>query len=362
MMPAFRSIALFCAIFLAMPALAQDPPAVLVAPEALRDGLRARIAAAKAEGSLSYWDAVIQPETNAELTTVFRKIYGMPESFAVKYTLSATLNLVTRVDQEVGAGNVTIDVASLASPPWINGLVAAGHIMHYDSLEHAAFTKAFAAGVGKQGYYAFNGAYMFSPSWNADNFEFKGKSWKDVLGAVENGRMSINDAANSATALLTYMGLRTVLDLTYFQNLAKMKPNFIVRTEQMSERLVSGQDMLAFGNVTGRVYQYNQRGANLKYMLPVEGIVLMGAGSFILAKAPHPHAAKLWLDFMLSVEGQTILTKREALISGRAGFVSPLPEYAPSIDALKLIPMDWSKITPDDIRKAKAEWQSVFTP
>lgn len=344
------------------PAWAQDPPAVAAAPEAARAALRARIAAAVTEGQVSYWDAVIQPETNTELVAAFRKSYGLAAGFQVKYTLSATLNLVTRVDQEVGSGNVTIDVASLASPPWINGLIAGGHVMQYESPEHPAFAKAFEAGVGRAGYYAFNGAYMFSPAWNADNFEFKGKSWKDVLGAVPPGRLTLNDAPNSATAMLTYIGLRSVLDLAYFQNLAKMKPTFIVRTEQMTERLVTGQDLLTFGNVSGRVYQANLRGANLKYMIPEEGVVLMGAGSFILAKAPHPNAAKLWLDFMLSVEGQTILTKREALVSGRAGFVSPLPEYAPSIDAIKLIKVDWSKITPDDIRKAKAEWQSVFTP
>jgi iron(III) transport system substrate-binding protein len=311
---------------------------------------------------VSYWDAVIQPETNTELTAAFRQAYGLPAGFQVKYTLSATLNLVTRVDQEVGSGNVTIDVASLASPPWINGLIKAGHVMQYDSPEHAAFAKAFAAGVGRAGYYAFNGGYMFSPAWNEDNLQFKGTSWKDVLGAVPPGRISLNDAPNSATALLTFIGLRAALGAAYFQDLAKMKPAFIVRTEQMTERLVTGQDLMAFGNVSGRVYQANQRGANLKYMLPSEGVVLMGAGSFILAKAPHPNAAKLWLDFMLSEQGQTILTRREALVSGRAGFVSPLPEYAPSIDTIKLIPVDWSKVSDEDIRKAKAEWQSIFTP
>lgn len=43
---------------------------------------------------------------------------------------------------------------------------------------------------------------------------------------------------------------------------------------------------------------------------------------------PHPNAAKLWLDFQLTVAGQTIL----------------------------------SKIGPDEIKKGKAEWQSIFTP
>ena len=79
------------AMALSAPALAQDPPAVAAVPEAARAELRARIEAAKTEAAVSYWDAVIQPETNAELTAEFRRIYGLPASFQVKYTLSATL-------------------------------------------------------------------------------------------------------------------------------------------------------------------------------------------------------------------------------------------------------------------------------
>jgi iron(III) transport system substrate-binding protein len=346
---------------ISLAAFAQDPPAVLAAQPADRDTLRAEIAGAEAEGTVAYWDAVITPETNDELTAAFRKRYGLPAGFVVKYTLSATLNLVTRVDQEVNAGNVTMDVASLASPPWINSLVAGGHVLHYDSPEQVHYDKAFDAGLGQRGWFVPNGAYSFVPGWNADTLDFKGKSWKDVLGAVPPGRISTNDAPNSATGLLSYMGLRTILGLDYFRELAKMKPQFIVRSEQTAERLVIGQDLMAFGGSPGRFFQSNEKGANLKFLLPEEGIVLLGAGSFILAKAQHPNAAKLWLDFTLSEEGQTILTKREALISCRSGFTSPLPAYAPSIDDLKLVKVDWAHITQDDIRKAKAEWQSVFT-
>jgi len=135
-----------------------------------------------------------------------------------------------------------------------------------------------------------------------------------------------------------------------------------LRSEATAERLVTGQDLMAFGGMPTRVYQYNERGANLKFLMPSEGVVLLGQGTFILNKAPHPNAAKLWLDFTLSEQGQTILSRREALISGRSGFKSPLPDYAPAFDSLKVIKMDWEHITTDDIRKAKEEWLSIFNP
>jgi iron(III) transport system substrate-binding protein len=359
----FRMIATLalCVGLLTKPVLAQDPPAIAAASSDA-GALRATIASAVREGSVSYWDTVIQPETNDELAGAFREAYHLPASFAVKYTLSTTLGLITRVEQEVGAGNVSVDIASIASPPWINGLIASGHVMKYNSPEYKAYGRAFEAKLGRPSYYAFNGAYVFVPMWNADTLDFKGKSWKDVLAAVPTGRISLNDGANSATGLLSYMGLRSILDLQYFKDLAAMRPAFIVRSEATAERLVSGEDLMAFGGMPTRAYQYNERGGNLKFIFPSEGVILLGQDSFILAKAPHPDAAKLWLDFTLSEQGQSILAKREALISGRSGFTSPLPEYAPSIDSIKIIKMDWDHITQDEIRKARTEWLSVFSP
>ena len=57
---------------------------------------------------------------------------------------------------------------------------------------------------------------------------------------------------------------------------------------------------MSFTGMPTRAYQYNQKGAKLKFILPEEGVVLLPQGMFILKKAPHPNAAKLWIDFILS--------------------------------------------------------------
>ena len=89
---------------------------------------------------------------------------------------------------------------------------------------------------------------------------------------------------------------------------------------------------------------------------------LLPQAMFILAAAPHPAAAKLWADFMLSQSGQKIMVDNEAMMSGRSGFVSPLPDYAPPIESLNIIKIDWEKMTPADMEKARAEWLSIFNP
>ena len=347
---------------LAARAAADDPPAVKAAPAASQDALRKTIAAAAKEGDISYWDAVIQPATNNALAAAFRKHYGLPDGFKVSYSLSATGALVTRVDQEFGAGRVTIDVVGIASLPWVHEKVRAGHIMKYDSPQYPAYKSAFEKGLGLDGYFAFNGAYIFVPMWSTDKFDFKGASYKDVVGAVPAGRLTMGDASKSVTYLATYMAQREILGVDFFKKLAEMKPVLALRSELIANQLVTGQYQLAWSGMPTRAYQFNQKGGKLKFVLPKEGVVLLPQAQFITAKAPHPNAAKLWLDFVLSEEGQRIIVNGEAMISGRSGFKSPLPDYAPPIDSLNVMKMDWAKISTADMNKARAEWVGMFNP
>lgn len=327
-----------------------------------RETLKALISTALKEGSVNYWDTIIQSDTNAKLATAFRQYYGLPAEFAVNYSLSSTSGMVTRIEQELSAGRVTMDVAAVASLPWVNAKVKAGQIMRYDSPQYQSYRAAFDKGLGKDGYYAFNGAYVFVPMWNSEKLDFKGTSWKDLFGAVPDGRMSVGDATKSETYLATYMGLRTVFGTDYFSRLAEMKPIFLVRSELIARQLVTGQDLMSFSGMPTRAFQVNERGAKLKFLLPKEGVVLLPQAMFILADAPHPAAAKLWTDFMLSDVGQKIMVDNEAMMSGRNGFVSPNPVYAPPIESLNVIKIDWDKLTTVDMEKARAEWQSIFNP
>jgi len=363
------SLRIFCmqfalaAALLAGMARAEDAPALQGVSAEEKARVQKLIDGAKAEGAFSYWDAVIQPQSNDALVAAFRAHYGLPASFKVNYTLSATGVLVTRIEQEISAKRITIDLAGIASPSWVFERVAAGDILEYDSPEYTNYGKVFEQDLGLKGYFAFNGGYIFVPMWNSETLpNFKGTSFKDVINAVPEGRLSIGDSGKSVTYIATHFGLLSVLGKDYFAAISKMKPPLVLRSESIAARLVSGEDLMAFTGMPTRAYQFNQKGAKLKFMMPEEGVVLMPQSMFILKGSPHPNAAKLWVDFMLSEKGQTILVKHEALISGRAGFKSPIPDYAPPIESLKIIRIDWKKTPSAELIKERIEWAKLFSP
>jgi iron(III) transport system substrate-binding protein len=354
-------VALFF-LSLATPVLAQDVPALKGLDGDMRANVLQMIEGAKKEGSLNYSDTIIQPTTNDVLVAAFKTYYGLASNFPVNYTLLTSGAMITRIEQELAANRITFDVAAIGSPTWTFERYRAGAFMRYRSHEYDAYQDVIKAGLGVDGSFVLNGGYAQIPIWNADILKFDGKSYRDVLNAAVPGRFSIGDVVQSESHLTTYAGLRQVLDVEFFKEVAKKKPTFVGRSEQSAQRILTGQDVIAFGGNPSRVHQSNQKGAKLRILYPAEGFTFLPQLTFVLAKAPHPNAAKLWIDFVLSEKGQQILAEKEALISGRKGFKSPIPAIAPDFASLKIIPVDWEKITADRLMKYREEWITIFNP
>jgi iron(III) transport system substrate-binding protein len=341
-------------------ALALDVPALQGVSGDARQQLEKTIAAAEKEGSVDYIEVVMASETADALAVAFREKYGLSRSFAVNYTHAGTTAAITRIEQEIGAKRVRTDVASISVPNWVFARASAGDLMEYHSAEFKHYGRAFELKMGKDGFFALNGAYFFVPMWDTNRLKFDGTSWNDVIDAVPAGRLAIGNAETSLSVLATVMGVRNLVGPDFFRALAKMKPAIVSQGELAHDRVVTGQDLMSLWGQATHVKLRNARGAHLKLMIPKEGLVLIPQLSFILANAPHPNAAKLWLDFMLSEAGQAIIIDREALISGREGAGTALAGYDLTLDHLKTIPIDWEKLSDDDLKKVREEWVSIF--
>jgi iron(III) transport system substrate-binding protein len=113
--------------------------------------------------------------------------------------------------------------------------------------------------------------------------------------------------------------------------------------------VVTGEVPLALTTYLYKVLQLKNDGAPIDYVvLPPE--VARPQGTGMARKAPHPNAAVLFMDFLLS-DGQEILAKRDFIPTNVK--VKPLPENMPLIfvdPALLLDQNDkWEKLYKDVI-------------
>jgi len=88
-------------------------------------------------------------------------------------------------------------------------------------------------------------------------------------------------------------------------------------TATMMERIASGKDLLGYNLLGSYALARAKRDPSLGVVLPKDYTLVLSRVILIAKKARHPNAARLWVDFVLSRRGQTIIAERSRLFSIR---------------------------------------------
>lgn len=324
------------------------------------------IAAAKKEGALNWIESIVIPPSAKVIGEAFKKHYGLPASFKINHQRKGTGPTTTTVAQEVQSGKVTIDVFAAAAPAFFADLKKAGALMGYASPEYANYTMARKAGLPyNTGYWQAAGAYCFAPITNPKVFKRKISSWYDLLAPdLKGNKIMWPNVRKGGSPLYTYYGMRQVLPKSFFEKLAKQEIVFDRGSSiDATQRLTQGEVVVTITNPFRIVQTAANSGVALEAHFPnKEGIVLLGQPYGILAKAPHPNAAKLFIDFMYSEKGMKVYIDMEKVIAVRDNMNVPddIKKFSPPISELNVIPIDWTKLTEADLKKYQQEFGEIF--
>ena len=125
---------------------------------------------------------------------------------------------------------------------------------------------------------------------------------------------------------------------------------------------MTGESPVAFMGNNRTAYVAAMEGAEIKVVFPKEGAMILSNPFVILAKAPHPNAAKLLVDYVNSKEGQTLMVEKRAYFTSREDV--PIPpkvlEFSPPLSKINIIPMDWKSITEKTIEDGRKEFLEIF--
>ena len=86
----------------------------------------------------------------------------------------------------------------------------------------------------------------------------------------------------------------------------------------MMERISSGENLLGFNIFNSYAVLRAKKDPSIGIVLPKDYALVMSRVTFISKTAKNPNAAKLWLDYVLSRRGQTIIANQSELGSIRA--------------------------------------------
>jgi iron(III) transport system substrate-binding protein len=352
----------------AAPAPKQAPPAAK--PDA--NALDRLVEGAKKEGEV--W--VIEPTNIApaieSIKQGYRKKYGFPATFKVNLTVQASGLVVTAISTEVKARRVTNDVFWLAGVDLFRNLKQANELMAYVPREWASVYQANADKLGFETdlpYYYAPWFHNQQPMWNADKIKKTIVSYQDILQLAPEvkGKVGVGDIRISQSYLDTYVGLRSLLDVGYFKNVKqKCNPQLFGRVDEALQKMASGELDMATTVSPGQAYDRwkADRGLNWIVANPKEGIVPIAGYMAILAKAPHPNAAKLMVDYLLSKEAMQDWVTYTAQYPLRTDYVigGDLKKFMFKFEEVKWISVDWKKVTNEQRAQLKEEWRQIYAP
>ena len=297
-----------------------------------------RIAAnAKKEGEVSLYTS-LGTEDVAALAAVFEKKYGVK----IKLWRASSEKLLQRIITESQGGRYDFDVVETISPE-LELLSREKLLQPVNSAFHADL---LAQALPTHKAWASTRLNLFTQAYNTRLIrkEDLPKTFEELAQPQWKGKLGI-EADDPQWLAAVAMEIGEAKALQIFRDIARNN-GFSVRKGHtlLTNLVVSGEVPLALTVYNYRVEQMKKKGAPIDWFT-IGPAIALPSGIGVSRAAPHPNAALLFYDFMLS-EGQTILAKNNFVPSSRT-IDSPLTKVPIRfLDAAAVIDQQakWSRL------------------
>lgn len=304
----------------------------------------ALVARAKREGSVTIYSSHL-PANLQRVAEAFKNKYGITVS--VNRQIDSVL--ASQVTAEMGSGNVKADIWMQSSRPILLGAIgnkwvadARGPSLFakdYDRTKFAKPGKAFAVG-----------AAVLAIGWNRTLTSRSLTDYPDfVASGVVRGKIGVVEP-NVPSFVDFYLWLEQNYGKDFVRRLGATKPRIYASTLPMQQALTSGEIAAAI-LTPATTLDLKEQGAPVDFAIPKKaGAWNAPWHSMILTRAPHPAAAQLLADFLVTRQGQELLNRRYGAVLKNV----PGTFYVP----LRI--QNLSQLTPAKISAFQQSWNAMF--
>ncbi len=310
-------------------------------------------AAAHDEGSLTWYTAQVDAQTAEKLGRSFSQSYPGMSVGVIRTTGQVAFQ---RLLMDIKNHTPQCDVFSATDISHMPVLKDRHELMAYAPANADALLPEFKA-LSDPGYFYITNASRYFLIYNKDKVkpEDAPRAWTDLLDPKWRGRVATGHPAFSGCTGTWALGLKKVYGWDFFEKLAKNNPRIGRSAVDPMTLILAGECLVGVGSANG-VYAAIDKGNPLGVVHPSDGLVLCVTPSAIPAHAPHPNAARLFMEWMLSPDYARMITGdgSEPILQG----IAPHPGMPPLTDQ-KIIPL-----TIDEIRAGVPEvieqWRDTF--
>jgi iron(III) transport system substrate-binding protein len=136
------------------------------------------------------------------------------------------------------------------------------------------------------------------------------KSWKDLLDPKYKDKISMSNPYYAGTTAVNIACILELYGWDYYKQLAKLNPHIDNSHGKLETLMISAERPLIAEQNNYSVLPDKNKGQPVEVVYPTEGVTLSPGPAGILKKAPHPNAAKLFMDYICSKEAQEIIAAK----------------------------------------------------
>jgi iron(III) transport system substrate-binding protein len=311
------------------------------------------LAAAHDEGTVTWYTAQVDAESAENLGRSFSRSHPGVNVGVIRTTGQVAYQ---RLLMDIKNHTPQCDVFSTTDISHMPILKERHELTAYTPANAAALLPAFKA-LSDPGYSYITNAARYFLIYNKDKVkpEDAPRAWTDMLDPKWKGRVATGHPAFSGCTGTWALGVKKVHGWTFFENLAKNNPRIGRSAVDPMTLIIAGECLVGVSSANN-AYASIDKGNPIGVVHPSDGLVLCVTPSAIPAHAPHPNAARLFMEWMLSPDYARMITGdgSEPILEG----IAPRPGM-PALADLKVIPL-----TVDEIRTGVPElieqWRETF--
>jgi iron(III) transport system substrate-binding protein len=314
------------------------------ASAAVEGDWNAVVAAAKTEGSVLLYSSQ-NPKRLDALKEAFGKAY--PE-IKMEYVRGTDADLNPKVEVEKQTGKGSADVHMVTDPSWITKAADSGaYSVDLRGPDFDAPAYGRDKSVLKDKFFLTSAA-VFAMGWNTKAVPAGFSKPQDMLDQKYAGKIGVTNPQGIAAYVDFYRFYEKNFGPDFLEQLAKLKPRVYPSALGIAQALTSGEIVAAPGVQPLVAEVASGAPVNWKLPDPAWGTPWY---SHVLSSAPHPNAAQVLADFMVTPEGQAALNTGYASVLGGAGSVASASDIH--------LP-DPTELTPEKISAYQQKWESLF--
>jgi len=305
----------------------------VIATAALALAMTAPAGAQEANGKLVLYTS--QPERDAAQTVAaFRRVQPNVD---VEVFRSGTTEVMAKLAAEFAGGQPKPDVLLIADAASMEALKADGRLQPYKE----AKVDGLAAGSFDSDRTYFGSKLITTGIVVNTAAKSRPTSWADLAKPEYKGQVAMPSPLYSGAAaiMLGTMTTRSDLGWKYFEQLAGTA--IAVRGNGAVLNAVASGEKAYGVLVDFMAFNAKAKGSPIDFVFPAEGLPAVTEPVAILNTASNPSAARAFVDFILSDEGQK-LAATMGYIPARASV--GMPSWYPAGTKINLMPTDISKV------------------